>query len=248
VIASRLDEGPVQGPAAAQDDARGTTVRPACLRRGGGGASRGRPGGTGVCGDPRADGVGCDAPGGVQQAEGAHLHAARWQDRWEETGHTLKAVEASGAWPGPACFAGGEGDEALVPADDAPGGAGTFADIGRQGWQGGGARGSGLAVDVPWGRPDVGGDLCKLSGRVPLVFEARAGDRGQRPPGDRAVGSRRPPGLALLGAATARDAVMHVGRRGQWSPPGRQETRKAGQRRADEARGVGKAFERLERG
>ena len=34
----------------------------------------------------------------------------------------------------------------------------------------------------------------------------------------------------------------------QLSPPGMQEARKAGQRRADEARGLGKAFERLGRG
>ena len=45
--------------------------------------------------------------------------------------------------------------------------------------------------------------------------------------------------------AAARDDVMDVGMIGPLSPPGMQDTGKAGQRCADEARGVGEAFERL---
>ena len=167
----------MHGPDAAQDDARCTTVRTDYLRRCGGGAARGLQGGTGVCGEHRSEGVGCEATGGVQKAEGAHLHDARWQDMLEETVHTRTAVEASGACTGTACCAGGKGDDAIGQADAAPGGDGHFEDSGRQGWPGGGARGRGWAVDVPWGSPDVGVDRCKLSGRVPLVCEERAGER-----------------------------------------------------------------------
>ena len=245
---SRLAEGPVHGPDAAQDAERGTPVRTGALRRGGGGASRRRQGGAGVGGDHRSDGGGCDATGGVQNAAVAHLHAAHRQDMWEEPGHQRQDVEARGAWTGTAWWAGGKGDAALVQADAAPGGAGHFAARGRQGWQGGGALGRGLAVDGPWGGPDVWGELCKLSGSGPLWCEARAGARGQRAHGASAVGACRHPGSALLGEAAARDEGMPGGRRGPLSSPGRHATRTAGPRRADAARVCGQACEGLGRG
>jgi hypothetical protein len=130
-----------------------------------------------VCGAHLADGVGGEATGGMQTAVVAPLHEAPWRDMVEDTVHQLKDVEARGAWTGPAGLAGGEGDAALLQADEAPVGEGDCADRGRQGWQGGGAWGSGRAVDVPWGRPDVWVDLCTLAGSVPRLFEERAGDR-----------------------------------------------------------------------
>jgi hypothetical protein len=173
----RIEEGPVQGPDAAQDDEQCPTVRTGDLRRCGGGASRRFQGGAGLCGAHLSDGVGCEATGGVHNAEEAHLQEARRQARWEDTAHPLKDVEASGAWTGTAWFAVSDGDDAILQADAAPVGAGHFEAIGRQGWQGGGALGSGLAVDVPWGGPDRGGELLQLSGSRPLLCEARAGDR-----------------------------------------------------------------------
>lgn len=199
----------------------------------------------GVRGAPLSDGVGCEAPGGVHNAEGTHLHAARRQDMLEEAAPTLTDVEAGGAWTGTAWFAVGEGDDAILQADDAPGGDGPCEDRGCQGWEGGGAIGIGLAVDVPWGGPDVWIDLCTRSGRAHLLCEERAGDRCQGAHGDREVGSGRPPGLPVLRASATRDDGVEVGRIGQWAAPGRQDTRKAGQSRADAARLFGQAFERL---
>jgi hypothetical protein len=167
----------VTGPDAAQDDERGATAGTGHLRRCGGGASRRLQGGAGWPGDHLSEAVGCDATGGVQKAAVAHLHAARRPDRLEEAAHKLKDVEAGGARPGTAWFAGGEGDDAILQADDAPVGDGHFEDLGRQGCEGGGAMGRGVAVDVPWGGPDVGSDLCKLSGSAHLLFEERAVDR-----------------------------------------------------------------------
>jgi hypothetical protein len=106
----------------------------------------------------------------------------------------------------------------------------------------------GLAVDVPWGGPAVWGDLCELSSRVPLWCAERAGERCQGSHGARAVRSGRQPCLALLGEAAARADVMEVGMLWQWSPPGRQDARQAGQRRAEAARGCGQACARLCRG
>jgi hypothetical protein len=179
VIVARSADGHVTGPDAAQDDERCATVRTGPLRRWGGGAARLLPGqgGAGLRGDHRSDGVGCEATGGVHKAEVAHLHAARRQDMLEAAAPTLKDVEAGGAWTGTAWFAGGAGDAALLPAAEAPVGDGHFADRGRQVGEGGGALGIGLAVDVPWGGPDVWIALCKLSGSAHLLCEERAGER-----------------------------------------------------------------------
>ena len=113
----------------------------------------------------------------MHKAEVSHLHKARRQDMLEAAAHTLKDVEAGGAWTGTAWFAGGASDDALLPAKEAPVGDGAFADRGRQVCEGGGAIGIGLAVDVPWGVSDVWIDLCKLLGGAHLLFEESAGDR-----------------------------------------------------------------------
>jgi len=177
VILSRIEDGHVKGPDSAQDDERCATVRTGHLRRCGGGASRLLQGSAGLRGDHLSDGVGCEATGGVHKAEVSHLHEARRQDMLEEAAHKLKDVEAGGAWTGTAWFSVGEGDDAILQADDAPVGDGHFEDIGRQVFEGGGAMGGGLAVEVPWGGPDVWVDLFKLSSSVHLLFEESAVDR-----------------------------------------------------------------------
>jgi hypothetical protein len=176
VILARIAEGQVEGPDAAQDEERCATVGTRHLRRGGGSASRLCQGGAGVRGNHLAEGGGGDATGGVHKAEVSHLHEARRQDMVEEAAHKLKDVEAGGAWTGTPWFAGGEGDDAILQAHDAPVGDSDFADRGREGCDGGGAMGSGLAVDVPGDVPDVGIDLGKLSRGAHLLFEACAGD------------------------------------------------------------------------
>ena len=144
---------------------------------GGGGASRLLQGGAGERGEHRADGVGCEVTGGGHKADVAHLHAAHRQAMVEEAAHTRQDGEAGGAWTGPAWCAGGAGADALRQADEAPVGEGDFADRGRQGLPGGGAMGSGLTVDVPWGVPAVWSDLCKLPGGAYRWCKERAGER-----------------------------------------------------------------------
>src|SRR4029453_14248854 len=168
VICARIEDGPMKGPASAQDDARCATVRTGPLRRYGGGASRllQGQGGASWRGEHLLDGVGGEATDGVHKAEGAHLHEARQQDMLEEAAHTLQDVEVGGAWTGTAWFAVGEGDAGILQARDAPVGDGPCEDRGRQVLAGGGARGRGLAVAVPWGGPAVWLALFQLSGRV----------------------------------------------------------------------------------
>ncbi len=177
MILSRIEDGRVKGPDSAQDDERCATVGTGPLRRWGGGVSRLRQGGAGLRGDHRSDGVGGDATGGIHKAEVSHLHEAHRQDMLEEAAYKLKDVKAGGAWTGTSWFSVGEGDDAILQADDAPVGDSDFEDIGRQVCEGGGAMGSGLAVDVPWSVPDVWIDLFKLSGGVHLLFEESAVDR-----------------------------------------------------------------------
>ena len=77
----------------------------------------------------------------------------------EEAAHKLKDVKAGGVRTGTAWFSVGEGDDALLQADDAPVGDGDFEDVGRQVFEGSGAIGSSLAVHVP-GDVQTWGSIC----------------------------------------------------------------------------------------
>jgi len=93
-------------------------------------------GDAGLQGDHLSDGVGCDATVGVHKAKVSHLHEAGRQDMLEEAAHTLQDVEAGGARTGTPGFAIGEGDDAVLQADDAPVGDGDFEDGGREVFEG----------------------------------------------------------------------------------------------------------------
>ena len=116
----------------------------------------------------------------------------------EEAAHNLKDVKAGGAWSGTSWFARGAGDDAVLEADNAAVGDGDFEDVGCEVCEGIGATRVGLAVDVPWGVPDVWIDLFKCPGFCHLLLEDGAVDRRQGAYGDREVGSRRQPCVALL--------------------------------------------------
>jgi hypothetical protein len=245
VLLSHIEAGQGTGPEAAQDDERGATVGTGHLRWGGGGASRRRQSGAGLHGDHRSDGVGLHATVGVHKAKVSHLHEARWQDMLEEPAHQLKDVKASGARRGTSGFAVGEGDAAVLQADEAPVRDGDFEDVGREVFAGSGTMGSRLAVHVPGEVPDVGIDLGKLPGGAHRLLEESAGERRQGSHRDRAVGSCRQPCLTLWCESAARDAVVAVRMLWQWSAPGMQDASETGQGCAKEAWLFGEALESL---
>ncbi len=189
VILSRILEGHVRRPYADQDNEWCATVGTCHLRRGGGGGARLLEDGTGLHDDQLSDGVRFDATVGVHKAEVAHLHEARRQDMLEESAHKLKDIKAGGARTGTSWLSGGEGDDAVLQADDAPVRDGDFEDVGREVFEGSGAIGSRLAVHVPGDVPDVGIDMGKLPGGAHLLFEDGAVDRRQGSHGNREVGS-----------------------------------------------------------
>ena len=82
---------------------------------------------------------------------------------------------------GTAWFSVGEGDDALLQADDTPVRDGDFEDVGREVFEGSGAIGSSLAVHVPGDVPDLGIDLFKLPAvRISCLKRARKiGDRAR---------------------------------------------------------------------
>jgi hypothetical protein len=117
-----------------------------------------------------------DGTAGAQKAKMSSLHDARGQDVLQEPAHTLQDVKLGGAR---ACAAGcavREGDDTVLERDKTAVGDGHFADIGGEGLQGRGAVRVGLAVHVPGGVPDLGGDLVDKPGSVHLFWEDGAGD------------------------------------------------------------------------
>ena len=55
----------------------------------------------------------------MEKAEVADFHEAIGQDVLKEPAEKLHDVKVSGAWAGTANFTGGEGDSAVLEADDA---------------------------------------------------------------------------------------------------------------------------------
>ena len=112
----------------------------------------------------------------MQKAEVAHFHEASGEDVLEEPTDKLEDVEAGGARAGTAQFAGGEGDGALLEADDAAVGDGDFEDVRREVLQGSITVWSGWTMHIPGRVPDLGGDLCSLPGVAHLLCEDGAVD------------------------------------------------------------------------
>jgi hypothetical protein len=107
----------------------------------------------------------------MQKAEVAHLHEASGQDVLEEPAYTLEDVEAGGARAGTARFAGGEGDGALLEADDAAVGDSDFEDLRREVCEGGVTVWVGLTRHIPGRCPDLRRDLFKLASFAHLLCE-----------------------------------------------------------------------------
>jgi hypothetical protein len=114
---------------------------------------------------------------GAQKAQMSDLHDARGQDVLQEPAHTLQAVELSGAR---ACAAGcavRARDDMVLERDKTAVGEGHCADIRGEGLQGRGAVRVDLAVHVPGGVPDLGGDLVDKPSGLHLFFEESAVER-----------------------------------------------------------------------
>jgi hypothetical protein len=159
----------------------------------------------------------------IQHAAGADVHQAVGQDMREEPTEQLLSVEARGAWPGTAGFAGGEGHGAVRERDETAMRERHVAVIRGAGCQGGVGVGRGRAVDVPGERPEPWVALLQEVGLAPCRLPHGAGDGGEGGHGDQEVRSGGPPGRAGLGEAAARDDGMEAGMGRELSAPGRQE-------------------------
>jgi hypothetical protein len=144
----------------------------------------------GVClHDHQAEGVEREGTAGMEKAEVSDFHDAVGQDMLEEPAEKLHDVKVSGAWAGTANFTVGEGDRAVLEADDALVGDGDPEDRGGEGGEGGVAVVIGLTVDVPGDVPDLWVEVFQPSGCAHLLFPHGAGDGGEGFHGDKEVGS-----------------------------------------------------------
>jgi hypothetical protein len=147
----------------------------------------------------------------MKQADVADVLQASGHDMWEAPAEQLEDVSVCGAEACTAPCPGGERARGVLEADEALGGAGDLEDRGGQGGAGGRAVVLGLRVDVPGDGPDRGIDRLQETGLAPVCFAPSAGEGGAGCHGDKAGGAGGAPGGAVLGKATARDAVVDVG-------------------------------------
>ena len=117
------------------------------------------------------------------------FHEAMRQAMREEPAEKFHDVKVCGAWAGTAHFPVGEGDRAVLQADETVVGDGDLEDIGGEIGEGGVAVVIGLTVDVPRDGPDLGVDVLQESGLAHVLFEERAVDGGEGFDGDKEVGS-----------------------------------------------------------
>lgn len=122
------------------------------------------------------DGIRGDGTAGAQQAEVAHLHAARGQDVLQEPAYALQDVELGGARACAAGRAGGEGDDAVRERNDTAVGDGHFKDVGRKIRQSWSAMWLGLAVHVPGHLPDLRSALLQEPSGAHVFCADGAGD------------------------------------------------------------------------
>ena len=123
----------------------------------------------------------------------AHLHETMRQDVREEPAEKFHAIKGRGAEADPAHFPGGEGDRAVVQADETVVGDGALEDRGGQGGAGGMAIGRRLTMDVPRDGPDLRVDLLPQSSVAHGVCAEGTGDGGAGFDRDKEVGAGGPP-------------------------------------------------------
>ena len=140
--------------------------------RGGGGPSRGC-----ACPIMRRMVVEGDGTSGMEKAEVADFHEAIGQDVLEEPAEKFHAVEVGSAEACTAHFPVGEGDCAVLEADETVVGDGDLEDRGGEVGEGGVAVVLGLTMDVPGDGPDLWVDVRQQSGLAHLFFEESAVDR-----------------------------------------------------------------------
>ena len=177
-------------------------------------------GGAGAAGHRRgepaehaADGRARDGTAGMEQAKMPDFLKALGQDMLKEPPETRYAVELSGAEAGTADFPVGEGDRAVLQADETVVGDGHLEDIRGEVRQGGVAVVVGLTVDMPGDAPDLGVDVLQHASVAHLVFEEGAVDGGEGFHRDKEVGAGGPPGRTVRGKAPAWNNVVDVVRR-----------------------------------
>jgi hypothetical protein len=152
-------------------------------------------------------------------------------------------VALGGARAGAAGFAGRARADRVLERDKTAVGEGHCAARRSEGLPGRGAVRVDLAGHVPGGVPALWGALFDTPGGRQLCLEERAGERRQGLDRHGAVGACRPPRGTLLCESTARDHGVDGGRRRERPAPGRPDTRKTGERRAEEAGLAGEALE-----
>ena len=94
----------------------------------------------------------------------------------EEPAEKLHDVKGGGSWACTARFTVGEGDHAVLEADDALVGDSDPEDRGGEVGEGGVSVVIGLTVDVPGDGPDLWGDLLQQAGLAHVCFENGAVD------------------------------------------------------------------------
>jgi hypothetical protein len=125
----------------------------------------------------------------MEKAEVADFLKARGQDVLEEPAEKLYDVEVGGAKASTAHFAVGEGDRAVLQADETVIGDGDLKNIRGEGGDGGVAVVVRLTVDIPGDAPDLGVDVLKQASLAHLFLEEDAVDGGKGSHRDKEVGA-----------------------------------------------------------
>src|SRR6516162_7719474 len=166
----------------------------------------------------------------------------------EEPAEKFHDIKVRGAKADTAHFPRGDGDGAVLQADETAVGDGDLENIWGQGGEGGVAVVVGLTVDVPRDGPHLGIDMLEQSSVAHVFFEDGAGEGGEGFTRDKEVGAGGPPGRAVRGEAPAGHNRMDVRVVLEWPAPGMQDPREPREVRPDETCVFGELCEGFSRG
>lgn len=127
--------------------------------------------------DHPAEGVVRDGTACMEQADVADFHEAVREHVLEEPAETLHDVKGGGAWACTGRLTGGEGDQAVLEADEALVGESDPEDREGEGGEGGVSVVIGLPLDVPGDGLDLWVDVLQQSGLAHVFLKKSAGER-----------------------------------------------------------------------